>query len=239
MLHWTDLETAERPTFLKFSPWKRGCFARKSSGANLLRSRYLPPRKPRPSGLYATMPMPSSRQVGTTSACSGTQSNKQARSRLDKVTHAAVATLASAVCYDQTLEQRFTLCPSRQHDQIWGDELQVSHTSDVTAPQRPFQLHCGDRMHLQHHAIFHLRIWSFNFHCRIILPPQYLRCTLVVHGATTCIALLIRNTKQGGALLRTLCARRMSAALTSDKPRYLDFACLHQFLHETTTAAQV
>ena len=52
----------------KFSPWKRGECRRKSSAAKSSGEVIAPVRKPRPSGLYATKPMPSSRTVGRMSA---------------------------------------------------------------------------------------------------------------------------------------------------------------------------
>ena len=56
-------------TFSRLSCWNRGCVRRQSLSAIWSRFWYLPAKKPLPRGLYATMPMPSSLQVGTTSAC--------------------------------------------------------------------------------------------------------------------------------------------------------------------------
>ena len=52
----------------RLSPWKRGWKRRKSSSARSSTVRTVPVRKPRPSGLYGTKPMPSSRSVGRISA---------------------------------------------------------------------------------------------------------------------------------------------------------------------------
>ncbi len=49
--------------FAKFSPWKRGERRRKSSSARSSNRRMAPVRNPRPSGLYGTIVIPSSRQV--------------------------------------------------------------------------------------------------------------------------------------------------------------------------------
>ena len=48
----------------RLSPRNRGCFRRTSSGGSSPGSVKPPARKPRPIGLYATKPMPSSRTVG-------------------------------------------------------------------------------------------------------------------------------------------------------------------------------
>ena len=45
--------------------------------------------------------------------------------------------------------------------------------------------------------------------------------TLGTWGPGVHCSCLLREQKQGDAFLNTLCARRMSAALTSDRPRYL------------------
>ena len=52
----------------KLSPWKRGTVRRKSSSASSSRLVTAPVSIPRPSGLYGTSPMPSSRHVGTISS---------------------------------------------------------------------------------------------------------------------------------------------------------------------------
>ena len=51
-----------------FSSSKRGSLRRKSSAPNALAEVIAPVRKPRPSGLNGTKPMPSSRQVASTPA---------------------------------------------------------------------------------------------------------------------------------------------------------------------------
>ena len=59
---------------MKFSPWKRGLWRRKSPSGMSSGVRNWPVRKPRPSGLYGTKPIPSSRVVGSTSS-SGVRSH--------------------------------------------------------------------------------------------------------------------------------------------------------------------